>query len=232
MTLHPVGAAEQEEARRLVREALDPHSSDKLVALVSRLLAEARAANQAALRDELTGLGNRRALHEALRQGLAAARRYGAALSLVLVDLDGFKALNDRHGHAAGDAALQAVARAIREEIRAEVDLAARVGGDEFAVVLPQTDAAGAGVVGARVTGRIAALARAGGPPVGASFGSATLDLEDDAATLLARADAALYRAKEARPERPRRAGDAPPPTPTREQAISRKGDDAVDIAG
>src|SRR6056297_2591399 len=116
MTPHPPGAADDEEARRLVREALAAGSSDRLVELVSHLLTEMRAAHSAALRDDLTGLGNRRALSEALRQGVGMARRYETPLALVLIDLDGFKALNDAHGHAAGDAALQAVAETIRVE--------------------------------------------------------------------------------------------------------------------
>lgn len=204
MSRHPPAPAELDEARRLVREARHPHSDERLVALVSRLLAEARAAHSAALRDDLTGLGNRRALSEALRQGIGMARRYETPLALVLIDLDGFKELNDAHGHAAGDAALQAVAETIRAEIRADVDLAARVGGDEFAIVLPRTDEAGARAVGARVAARMLALAADGGPAIGASWGAAELELDDDAQSFLARADADLYRAKRARPARAR----------------------------
>lgn len=193
-----------EEARRLVLAALDRHSPEGLVGLVSRLLREARDARRTALHDELTGLANRRALHAGLRHGIATSRRYEEPLALVLVDLDGFKAVNDRHGHAAGDAALRAVGAVLRQETRADVDLAARLGGDEFALVLPRTDEAGAAAVGERVVARIRALpVRSPSVALGASFGAAALAAGEAEEELLARADAALYRAKRSRARAP-----------------------------
>jgi diguanylate cyclase (GGDEF)-like protein len=92
--------------------------------------------SERALRDSLTGLYNRRYLEEALGQALARSAREGAPLSVVMFDVDDFKAVNDRHGHAAGDAVLHELARHLRERTRAQ-DIAARIGGDEFVVVMP-----------------------------------------------------------------------------------------------
>lgn len=92
-----------------------------------------------ATHDMLTGLYNRRALHSHLPQWTAWSARYGHALAVLLIDVDGFKQVNDRHGHAEGDKALKAVAFAIRSATRAS-DLVIRYGGDEFAVIAPETD--------------------------------------------------------------------------------------------
>jgi len=91
--------------------------------------------------DELTGLANRRGFDLHLRKALAQARRNGVGGILLMIDLDGFKAINDRHGHAAGDALLQTVGELLRTDVR-ETDTVARLGGDEFAVLLPDLDPA------------------------------------------------------------------------------------------
>jgi diguanylate cyclase (GGDEF)-like protein len=114
---------------------------------VERLLAELRLA---ASTDPLTGLPNRRAFEERLTQELARARRTDLSFGLVLADVDHFKQLNDRHGHAAGDEALIELGRLLQHEMRA-VDTVARIGGDEFAILLPATDAGGAAEAAARL---------------------------------------------------------------------------------
>ena len=92
-----------------------------------------------ALTDGLTGLYNHRYFYERLEQEVARARRYGTPVSLLMIDLDDFKAFNDRRGHPAGDAVLRAIAEVLRSELRHNLDIAARYGGEEFAVILPNT---------------------------------------------------------------------------------------------
>ena len=100
--------------------------------------------------DPLTGLLNRRAFEELLELELERATRAGRPLSVVVGDIDGFRAVNERHGHAAGDAALQAVAQnALKWKRR--IDHAARIGGEEFALLLPETDERGAFIVAERL---------------------------------------------------------------------------------
>jgi diguanylate cyclase (GGDEF)-like protein/PAS domain S-box-containing protein len=153
--------------------------------------------------DPLTGVHNRRAFLDTLASRLGHLRRYQRAGALLFIDLDNFKALNDRRGHAAGDAALIAVARLLGEGSR-RGDVAGRLGGDEFALWLEETDAAGAA---AKADALIAAVARepaaqAGDPDraLGVSIGIALWPLavagNDSPAALVARADAAMYAAK------------------------------------
>lgn len=170
--------------------------------------AQADALASLARRDALTGLGNRRMLDETLARELARHERRGQHCSIVTLDLDGFKALNDRDGHAAGDALLAAVGVALGELLRAQ-DTAVRQGGDEFLVVLPDTDARGAERVALVVRERIITLGRAHG--VGASMGTATFpDDGREASQLLDAADARLRAAKGRRGDRI----PAPAPTP------------------
>jgi diguanylate cyclase (GGDEF)-like protein len=141
--------------------------------------------------DPLTSLGNRRALDETLAAELARHARYGRTLSLCLVDLDGFKRINDTYGHAAGDRVLARVAEHLTS-IRG-ADQAFRLGGDEFALVLPETGNAEAELVARRIAKRI----REDSFPteVNASWGVAQAS-GVDAAALLADADAKLYQRK------------------------------------
>jgi diguanylate cyclase (GGDEF)-like protein/PAS domain S-box-containing protein len=203
-----------------------------------------------ALQDHLTGLPNRRALDESLAQAVARARREGEPLALMLLDLDGFKQVNDALGHLAGDKVLAEAARRLRTCVRRD-DAVARFGGDEFAVV-----ASGFGDRRRleRLALRIAALlgrpvevdGAAATAVIGVSIGIAILP--DDGATpveLLGRADAALYAAKRARsrlplrgrPRRRRRGGPAGGPgaglirrrDPSGVERLARRGD--VDAA-
>jgi two-component system cell cycle response regulator len=154
-----------------------------------------------ARKDPLTGLPNRRALEEELPRALARALRAGEPLSVVVLDVDRFKEVNDRHGHAAGDAVLAAVAGRAAAALRGS-DVIARFGGEEFAVVLPGADLARAAEAAERIREAVAAEAvTAGGAAlsVTVSLGCATLlPDERDARALLARADARLYEAKRA----------------------------------
>ncbi len=102
-----------------------------------------------ALTDALTGLPNRRHFHERLQAEVARAVREGARVSLLLLDVDDFKSINDRYGHPAGDAALRGFAALLRDEVRVS-DVACRIGGEEFAVLLPSTTGRGDALCGAR----------------------------------------------------------------------------------
>jgi diguanylate cyclase (GGDEF)-like protein len=150
--------------------------------------------------DPLTGLGNRRRFMEALTLEVERADRYGRALSLVLLDLDRFKKVNDTWGHAAGDEVLKEAARALRGVCR-ELDLPARLGGEELVLLLPETDAHGARIVAERVRERIQ-QARHDTPDgrtfrVTASMGVASLGPGTSTSDALLRlADEALYAAK------------------------------------
>ena len=160
-----------------------------LGAVLGRLVDELAARSTT---DVLTGLSNRRAFDARLAEELARAARHGTPLALVALDVDGLKAINDRGGHAAGDAAIRAVAEALRSTARA-TDLAARTGGDELAVLAPLTTGEQALALAERI--RLVLRRVPGAPTV--SIGVADL-ARAGPRTLGATADAALYRAKAA----------------------------------
>jgi diguanylate cyclase (GGDEF)-like protein len=164
---------------------------------IDRLVTELR---HAAATDPLTGLLNRRAIGERLGHELARARRSGEAFATLLIDVDDFKQINDQHGHAAGDEALVALAQELTRELR-EIDTVARIGGDEFAVILPETDAEEAGHAVQRILDAFRDQPFVGeqrGPvPIAASIGTATFPAAGRTATeLIAAADRALYQVK------------------------------------
>ncbi len=158
-----------------------------------------RALRQLARTDSLTGLLNRRALDDEAGALIALARRHGDPLSLLLLDIDRFKAINDRHGHAAGDRALCLLAGTLQAALR-RGDLAGRWGGEEFCVLLPRTAPADAMAFDARLRATLRAQALAElGFPLDFSTGLAHLQAADTTLQpLVQRADAALYAAKDA----------------------------------
>jgi diguanylate cyclase (GGDEF)-like protein len=153
-----------------------------------------REVERLATRDSLTDLANRRYFEESLRREAARAQRRGTDLSLLVIDVDHFKHINDTYGHQTGDAVLREVADAIVGHTKS-FDLAARYGGDEFMVLLPDCSAADAARVADRVRVHVAAAVRRA--PVTMSVGVATMPLNAlDAERLVAAADVALYEAK------------------------------------
>ena len=148
--------------------------------------------------DGLTGLHNRRALDARIETELARSRRNGTPLSLLMLDIDNFKEVNDRFSHTVGDEVLKQLARLMRSHLR-DVDLCARFGGEEFAVVMPDTSAAGAAEVAEKLRGVVEAESWDGlhhDVQLTVSLGVASLRPQEDGGILLARADAMLYRAK------------------------------------
>jgi diguanylate cyclase (GGDEF)-like protein len=149
--------------------------------------------------DPLTQLPNRRAFMRELERGVAEALETNAPLALVVLDLDGLKELNDRHGHAAGDDCLVRIGRLLRTELRPH-DRAFRIGGDEFAVLLPATNARGAEEVTARLVEWLERSSRSSVLRPQASFGvAATVDGLETQESLLRAADEAMYRSKNRR---------------------------------
>jgi diguanylate cyclase (GGDEF)-like protein len=183
------------DASALVEAALEPGA----IALATAL--HLRRADALSVTDDLTSLYNSRYLSLVLRREVKRASRSGRPLSLLFLDLDGFKSINDTHGHLFGSRALVEAAVVIRSSAR-ETDVVARFGGDEFALVLPDTGSEGAFAVGERVRERLAAhcfLAVDGlDIHLTASVGVATLpDVAASEEALIQAADKAMYRVKE-----------------------------------
>ncbi len=174
---------------------------DDLRSEVGRLKSRLTEAEGLADRDALTPLLNRRAFVRELGRVRTFAQRYGAPASLVYFDLDGFKAINDRYGHAAGDAALQAVAERLIANVR-DSDVIGRMGGDEFAIVLVQADQATAEAKAASLAAAIEREPLRFGEwtaPVHLSYGVIELAADTDPETLIAAADTAMFTAKRLR---------------------------------
>ncbi len=159
-------------------------------------------AREQSIRDGLTGAYNHRHFQESLQREVGRAERQGRTLSVLLLDIDDFKAVNDRYGHPVGDAILERIVAEIRSEVRGDMDLVARYGGEEFAVILPETPIEVAAEVAERIRRRIDE--RLFRPPEAEDVIRVTVSIglaayPNDASNkkeLIERADAALYRAK------------------------------------
>jgi diguanylate cyclase (GGDEF)-like protein len=177
-----------------------PFDSDELMARIARILtATSREASLRAdaMTDPMTGLANYRSFSQSLERELERSRRYAMPLSLITVDLDRLKVINDEHGHDAGDDAIRLAARALTGAVR-KFEVVARHGGDEFAVILPSTGASDARRLAERLRVEIGAHV-VHGVRLSASMGVATWDgVARDAAQLIKASDEALYRAKRA----------------------------------
>ncbi|CAG0927995.1 partial putative diguanylate cyclase DgcC, partial [Planctomycetaceae bacterium] len=179
--------------------------------LLVALADEGRRLLVRATTDPLTGAANRLAFDEAASRETERARRFGTPLSLVLLDLDRFKVVNDTWGHGIGDAVLLEVADRIRAELR-EIDVLARVGGEELAVLLPMTPSAAAADTARRLAAALRArpVTRGGiAVPVTASFGVAQVDPAAGFESARERADQALYDAKRLGRDRVETAGES-----------------------
>lgn len=190
------------------RPATDQLSVSQLAAEIERLRdqlkrSEARieALTKSAHEDALTGLLNRRGFERAFTQAIAYLKRYGGSAALLYLDLDRFKPINDKYGHAVGDVVLQEIARLLLGSVRAS-DIAARLGGDELALVLWNLDAAQMRLK-ARALEKLVSGAtfEVGGDTldVGVSIGGVMLSENDTLASALERADAAMYARKKER---------------------------------
>jgi len=181
------------------------------VELAARLKAARRfldletSLKQLALHDQLTGAYNRGYLDRQLSKEIQRSWRYGHPLSIIMCDIDHFKAVNDRYGHQAGDQVLREFVTRINRSIRNENDWVARYGGEEFVIVLPETPPAGCLIVAERFRKLIAAtpvMVQEGAVDVTVSFGAITIEntsLIDEMSmdVILGKADECLYRAKE-----------------------------------
>jgi two-component system cell cycle response regulator len=151
--------------------------------------------------DPLTGLFNRRHFGERVAEEVRRGRRQGHATSVLCVDIDRLKAINDRFGHRAGDQAIVAVSRILSHNVRA-MDVVARVGGDEFVVLLPETSAEQASALSRRILEEVArhriGLTGSLAVSIGIAELNSSAEVDPDSNDMLAAADAALYRAKAA----------------------------------
>ncbi len=193
-----------EQAEHLAAVALRAKNTE-LEAVNAQLTAQSELLQSLAFVDGLTGVANRRRFDETLEMEWRRCRRESLPLSLLMIDIDYFKAFNDSYGHQAGDVCLRAVATCLREQPGRALDLVARYGGEEFVCLLPDTDGAGAQAKAAALCRAVAALGiphgrSACGANVTVSIGVAALWPAPGCAAheLLASADAALYAAKSA----------------------------------
>lgn len=159
------------------------------------LLCEKKQLQHLAITDTVTGLRNHRFFQENLKTEIERCQRHRRSLSLIMIDIDYFKNLNDELGHPVGDRALAKVANAIEEEVRA-VDTVARYGGEEFAVILPETGIDQAYEVSERLRTKVSQIQIENSKNITISLGVTELRPDEDSKTLIERADQALYQSK------------------------------------
>jgi diguanylate cyclase (GGDEF)-like protein len=186
----------------LVKAEITPRQLERSLRYAMKLGETLEALRQLATRDSLTGVPNRREFERILDHEVERARRFGHALAVIMVDVDHFKAINDAHGHPAGDAVLRDIARRLTEHVRTG-DRVARVGGEEFGLILVQTDRAEALAVAENLCAAVQGdEVRVGdGPALAVTLSAGVASLPRDganAAALIAAADKALYVAKSA----------------------------------
>lgn len=183
---------------RLVRLEIATDITDKKSA-EHELRAAIQHAEELALKDELTGLSNRRAFFEQGKRIFEQSKRFGHPISVIMMDIDHFKMINDKYGHSSGDKVLQAVAEPLRRLVR-EIDIVARIGGEEFAFALPETGLENAVNLAERLRSEIEDLVVTNDGhniKITASFGVVTCkDVDQNIDALLTGADNALYVAK------------------------------------
>jgi diguanylate cyclase (GGDEF)-like protein len=202
--------AHRDSSRKRISEQplTEANETAMLAAEIERLRGELKQSaarveelEQSAHEDMLTGLLNRRGFERAFARTIAYLKRYGGSAALLYLDLDRFKPVNDKHGHAAGDVVLQEISRLIASSVRAS-DIVARLGGDEIAVLLWNIDAAQTEAKARSLEDMVAkAEFEISGVTldVGLSAGAITLAVDDELEDALARADAAMYARKKQR---------------------------------
>jgi diguanylate cyclase (GGDEF)-like protein len=167
-----------------------------VVEVLTRLHRSLEVEHDLARTDALTGVANTRSFKELAEAELERARRYGRTFTLACLDLDHFKHVNDTLGHATGDRLIHDVGQAVRHRLR-RVDIVARIGGDEFVVLLPETDAAAAAIALEHVRETLQSVAEGYGPEVTASFGAVSfVSPPSSVEEMLQLADVAMYQAK------------------------------------
>lgn len=177
-------------ARKRVEEI-----NSKLVRRTSELEAAKWAAEQLSQTDALTGLTNRMKLDRVLLAEVNRTKRYNRALSIILMDIDHFKMVNDKLGHQMGDKVLQGVAATLRDNVR-KVDIVGRWGGEEFMVICPETHGDDAWMIAEKLRGKLESWDLTRECVATGSFGVAELGADEDDADLVRKADKALYEAK------------------------------------
>ena len=202
-----VASALRRGAQDILREPVDPaelmarvQAAARTKTLQEELTEQSRRLESLIFGDELTGAFNRRFLLTQLAALVSGARRHDRPLSIVMLDIDHFKAINDEHGHAAGDAVIAAVAHTMRDRLRQE-DWVGRLGGEEFLALLPDDTGLGAETVAEGLRTAIEHMGVRVGEEIlriTVSVGWATLEPDEDPDSLLRRADDALYEAKRA----------------------------------
>lgn len=193
--LHAYRQARELEQRKAELERINNDLEATIIERTAELRDKNRQLEVLSVSDQLTGLFNRLRLDQIMSDEHARNVRCGAALSLIMLDIDYFKAVNDTHGHLVGDAVLIAVAKQLQHGSR-ELDVVGRWGGEEFLIICRDTDLQGASVLAEKLRNLLAGSSTPVAGTIQASFGVARLRSGESIDSLLARTDAALYRAK------------------------------------